>query len=151
MKRIIVLIAILAVISLAACGAEPLPPTEAPTEPVPQLHTLAPTEAVAEPEWVPVDSDLTLERGGEVYAQGEDFERFALVEDDGVFCLKFGLGEFACAVLGSQGSVEGFSLALNGEDIGGVSLSADCAELTLIGDYTYDELCVLATRIRGLE
>ena len=150
MKRIIVLFSVLAVVMLAACGAQPEPVTEAPTEPEPQLHTVAPTEAVAEPEWAPVDSELSLERDGQIYAQGEDFVSFALVGDGDSVKLMFELSELAAGVLSSQDDPSGFTLSLNGEAIGSAVLSSDCTELTLDGEHSYEELCELATVIRGL-
>ena len=151
MKRISVILLMIALISvLTACGQEQ-EATVAPTAaPQPQLHTVAPTTAAAEPEWAPVDCDLELVSGGQAYADRDDFECFALSGSDDSAVILMKLSDAAAHELSSLTELNEFSVTVDGEEIGGADLSDDCKQVTLKGDYTYEELCELATRIRGL-
>ena len=151
MKRISVILLMIALISvLTACGQEQEATVQPTAAPQPQLHTVAPTTADAEPEWAPVDCKLELISGDQVFADTDDFECFALSGSDDSAVILLKLNDTAAQELVSLDELNDYVLTIDGEKIGGADLSDDCKQITLTGDYTYDELCELATRIRGL-
>ena len=151
MKRIIaVLLASLFLLALTACKSEP-EPTAAPTQPEPQPHTVSPASTVEEPEWAPVDSDVALLSDGEPFAASDAFTYFAIVGrgEDAVIRLK--VNSLTASMLKSAEGEPVYSVTLNGKKIGDAKVSEDFEELTLINDYSYEELCELATDIRGVK
>ena len=137
-------------ITLAACTAAE-EPTEAPTEPAPQPHTVAPTEQEPEAEWTIIDRTMSLEDGDNTYAEGSDFVAFAIIGSDDSAELRFRFTDEIAAMLREQSPDIAYFLAMDGEKIGGAKLSDDCSEATLVGDYTFEELCELSNKIRGFE
>ena len=147
----VILSAALILFSLAACGAEPEAPTQAPaTEPAPQLHTVTPTVSDPEPEWAPVDCELELRQGDQALLSGDDLEYFAIIGSGDNAEIVIKLSETAVGILSSQEISGELTLTVDSEEIGGAELSKDMSEVTLTGDYDYEGLCELATRIRGL-
>lgn len=142
---------LLLILMLTACSGTVAAPTE-PTEPEPatQRFTLAPKDdTAAEPEWCPLDCELSLtDESGEVYATAEDFLCFAIVgSSDEEAKLLFKPTDEAAKML-SVCAVGEWRMTLAGEDIGTVVPSVSFDEFSLAG--SYDDLCVLATTIRGL-
>lgn len=157
-KWIICLALLLTALLLTACGDEPdttspAAPTAAPipTEPPAQLHTLPPTQAQPETEWVSIDAVMSLEDDDNVYAKGSDFLSFAIVGSGDHAELHFKLDDMTAQMLRTQSAANVYYVSMNGVKLGGVTLNKNCDELTLQGDHTYDELCLLANRIRGFE
>ena len=149
MKRYIAILTVcILVFALAACGADVEPTAEIPTEAETKMHTLAPVDD--EPEWAHVDSELALEDKDSIFAQGDDFLCFAVVGADDSAVLRFKLDEITSKMLKEQDADIEYYLTLDGKKIGDAELNTDFDEVTLVGDYTYYELCALATKIRGL-
>ena len=154
MKRLIAILAaaVLLTLLLTACGGDDAPqPTEAPTEPPPQLHTVAPTQSQPDVEWVYVDAAMTLEDADNVYANGSDFVSFALIGTGGDAEIRFRLDDVTAGMLREQDPDNAYYVTMNGQKLCSVTLNKDCDELTLVLDYSYDKLCDLADRIRGLK
>ena len=107
----------------------------------------------AEPEWAPVDCEISLYSGNLVYAQNADFPTFAIVGDSDVNCaLLFTVDKTAAAVL-SMNQDEGikYALSVNGDELTGtVSFNDDFTEMTFKGAYSYEDMCSIASVIRGL-
>ena len=153
MKRflIIVLTAALA-LTAAACGGTVKPvATELATQAGTQLHTMPPEEKPAALEWAPVDCELALENAGGVLADRAAIPTFALAGSTDEDCaLHFMVDQMTSGVLQQSGG-EGCYLTLDGNRLNGkLSFSEDFSELTLAGGYDYEEMCQLATTIRGL-
>ena len=154
MKKLLLCLTLLLTLVLAACGDDPTPsaaPTAAPTEPQPQLHTVAPSEDAPEVEWASVEVKMTLEDNDNLYAKDEDFISFALIGGTDHAELHFRLDEATAAMLREQNPDNAYYITLDEKKLGEVSLSENCDELTLIGEFSYAKLCSLANQIRGLE
>ena len=156
MKKIIAAVMALALLlSLVGCGSAPEPPTEpvtaAPTEPPPQMHTVAPTAAEPEPEWAPVDCDISLESDGETVVDSSGFEYFAIVGSEDDSMLSFKLSELSSKLLKSRGEDSVYTLVLNGKEIGSAVPDESYEELILDEKLPYEYLCELATSIRGVD
>ena len=153
MRRwIAILAAAVLALLLTSCGGDEAPqPTAAPTEPPPQLHTVAPTQAQPEIEWVYVDAAMTLEDADNVYAQGRDFVSFALIGTGDDAEIRFKLDDVTAEMLREQDPDNAYYVTMNEKKLCSVTLNEKCDELTLVLDYSYDKLCDLANRIRGLK
>lgn len=152
MKRWILCLAVIAALLLTACGGAQTPaPTAAPTEPPTQLHTVAPGASGQEPEWASVECMMTLEDDDNLYAKGSDFVSFALIGGEDAAELRFRLDEVTATMLRDQSKDNAYYVTMDDQRIGDVVLNESCDELTLVGDRSYEELCTLANRIRGLE
>ena len=152
MKRFFALIiTVVMITALAGCFAAPQEETLAPTEPQPQAHTLASPDAQEEAEWSAVDRVIALESDDVLYAEGSDIQCFALTGDSSGAELRFRFTDEAAAMLLIQDAGVSYYLTMDGEKIGDAKLNDDCTEATLVGDYSFSELCVLANRIRGFE
>lgn len=155
MKKCLIVCALLLTLLLAACGDEPpaptTAPTAAPTVPPTELHTVAPRQSEPAVEWVSVEAKLTLEDNDNLYAKDEDFVSFALIGGSDGAELRFRLDETTAAMLREQDSETAYYITMNGKKLGDAVLSENCDELTLIGEFSYAKLCMLANQIRGLE
>ena len=142
----------LAAMLLTACGQESEPAvTEPPTEPPTQLHTVAPTQSQSAAEWASIDAAMTLEDADNLYAKGSDFLCFALITDGEKAEIRFKLADNIAAMMRGQDPNNQYYITMNEKRVGDVVLSENCDELILSGDYSYNQLCILANRIRGLE
>ena len=137
-------------LTLAACGESSAEPTEEPTAPAPELHTVAPASD-DDPEWAHVDASMALEDDANIYAKGGDFMSFALIGSDDGAEIRFKLDDVTAGMLRGQDPENQYYITLNDEKIGGAKLNENCDELTLVGEFSYEELCSLADRIRGFE
>lgn len=153
MKRIIALAMLTALMAalLAACGDDAPAPTEPPTEPPAQLHTVAPRQEEPVIEWVSVEAQMTLDDADNLYAKGSDFVSFALIVTGEKAEIRFRLDDVTAAMLRGQPAGNRYYVTMDDKRLGDVTLNANCDELTLVGDYTYTQLCGIANRIRGLE
>ena len=153
MKRFIaVILAVLMISALSACGPEPEQPTAAPTEPPPQMHTVAPAaDPDSEPEWAPVYSELELTVGGETVVSHGEFLYVALVNAKDGYFIRLTPDESAVQRLQGIESFEDSAVTLDGEYIASADFDKDSGEITLICSHNYSELCELATDIRGVE
>ena len=153
MKRLltILLVAALAVITAACGGSTENKATQPATEAGTQLHTVPPEEKPVQLEWAPVDCELQLMSGDTMLADQGAIPTFALSGSTDEDCaLYFTLDAMTSGVLQQNGGA-GCYLTLDGEKLDGtLTFSEDCSEMTLAGGYSYDEMCRLATRIRGL-
>lgn len=147
-KWICILLAAAAVMLLASCGGAN-DAAQAPTEPEPQLHTVVPTADLSEPEWAHINGAMTLEDGAGVYARGSDFLCFALVVNGDRAEIRFKLDDITAGMLREQAPGNPYYVTLDDKKLGDVELNENCDELTLVGSYTYEELCNIADRIRG--
>ncbi len=153
MKRyLIVFLTIITAVLAAGCSKQSATQTEPAAEPSTQLHTIPPTETGMQPEWAPVDCEITLESSDSVYAEGSDFQTFALVGNSDETCaLHFILDDVTAAMLSQQDAGISYYVTVNGKVLKSeVTFNSDFTELTLKGGYTYSEMCALATEIRGL-
>lgn len=142
----------LTVLLLTACSGDTAPaPTAPSTEPPTQLHTVAPAQDQPDAEWAHIDGEMTLEDADNIYAQGSDFLSFALVVSDGTAEIRFKLDDVTASMLRTQSKENRYYLTLNNEKIGSAVLNENCDEATLVGEYSYEGLCTLSNRIRGLE
>ena len=156
MKKLLIPLLIAAIaLCFAACGKKSEPTaTEQPTaQPSTQRHTVPPTEQTPKLEWAPVDCDIALHSSDGIAVEAADFLTFALDGSTDKDCkLRFSLSETAAGVLAAQ-QTDPFNLYLtvNGDPLKGkLSFSDDYTELVMQGNYSYDEMCRLATTIRGL-
>ena len=146
------LILMIAAIALCAVGCSKESDntsTEPATEAGTQLHVIPPSDAISEPEWAPVDCDITLQSDTMQYADSAGILTFALVGSTDEDCeLRFSLDEAVTAAL-SAGATDCF-FTVNGERLNGtVTFNDACTEATLKGGYSYEETCKLANTIRG--
>lgn len=152
MKKILTILMIASVALCAAgCAKETDRNTAEPTaQPGTQLHTIPPTEQIAEPEWAPVDCEISLQNDTLMYADSSGFLTFALTGSADEDCaLRFAFDEATTALLAQQAPTDAY-ITLNGEPlVGTLSFNADYSEATLTGGYTYEEICQLANVIRG--
>ena len=154
MKKLLTILMV-ALIALAAAGCgqqsndkDTDKPTEAASN---RMHTVPPTEA-QEPEWAPVDCEIELHSSDAVYADSKAFRTFALVGSADDNCeLRFTLDDETAAMLSKESRDKEYYLIVNEKTLkGDVSLNDDCTEVTMKGGYSYNEMCILATEIRGL-
>ncbi len=153
MKRFLIILMIAATALLAVGCYKESSKTDTPaTEGETKLHTIQPDDADAQPEWAPVDCDIELRNTRYVYAQSTDFLTFALVGKTDEDCeLQFTIDEVTSGMLSQQDASTEYFLSLDGQKLRGtVSFSDDFGKIYLKGGYTYDEMCALATKIRGL-
>lgn len=150
MKRIIALTAVvLLLLALSACGGNTAPTetssvTEAPTD-APYIDT-----QISEPEWTLAEGELQLEGTDSIYAENADVLYFAIVtESDSNQELWFRLSDETAALLQSQRPDDCF-MTLNGEKIGGASLSDDCTIVKISAENVDGEITAWASKIRGL-
>lgn len=150
-RRILCLVILAAALWLTACGAEEPAATAVPTEPPSQLHTVAPRPAQPAVEWASVEAQMTLEDSELLYAKGSDFVSFALIVTDSGAEIRFRLDDVTAQMLRGMDPGIQYYVTVNEKRIGDVKLNETCDELTLLGDFTYNQLCLLSNRIRGLE
>lgn len=152
MKKWLICLAALTAVLLSACGEQNTAvATEPAAEPQTQLHTVAPRREQPVIEWVSVDAQMTLEDSEMLYAKGGDFVCFALVVNDDGAEIRFKLDDVTAGMLRGQDPANKYYVTMNDKRLGDVVLNDDCSELTLVGDFSYTQLCTLANRIRGLE
>ena len=155
MKKLLILLLLAATaLCIVGCGSKPVEPTTAePTanaEPSAQRHTIPPSETQL--EWAPVDCDIALCSAEAILIGEDDFLTFALAGSTDEDCaLRFALSESGAGVLSAQQTAGGLHLTVDGKPLNGtLTFSDDCSEITMTGGYTYEEMCRLATAIRGL-
>ena len=153
MKKLLIILMIAATaLFCAGCGESTEDNSTEPTaEPSTQLHTMPPSEA-EQLEWAPVDCEITLESSTAIYAESADFLTFALAGSTDEDCeLRFILNDETALMLSSQDAGISYYLTVNGKVLKGeVSFNDDFTQVTMKGGYTYGNMCVLATEIRGL-
>ncbi|MBE6824801.1 MAG: hypothetical protein E7513_05590 [Ruminococcaceae bacterium] len=153
MKKQLLLLFTLILMICVVCTA--CSSTKEPTEET-SAHTLPPTEAtIAEPEWVEVDCDIALvDSDGAVVVPAVDFETFALVgtnDDDSYIKIKLNDSGYMSLIEYTSITSNTFYLYLNGEEIEEITYADDVPNPIELGhDMSYQELCELATTIRGL-
>lgn len=156
MKKIFLITAALTLIMAGCAGcAQNTAPTEPETQPEtqPQLHTVAPmNDTDSEPEWGYVDCDIAVVNSeNETVLSKNDFEAVAVSASGENAALLFRVTSQGADVMAATGE-ETLAVTLDGEKIGSLNpQNITDSEFTLAGDYTYEEICDLATRIRGLE
>ncbi len=146
------LITVLLCFSLVGCSqTEEVIPTEEPTK----AHSIAPTEEfLVEPEWAPIDCNITLnDAKGNIVVQSYDFLTFALVgntDEDSKIKLK--LSDEATDMLKSNNEDLTLTLNINDTAIEDVVISPSTfsGEFEIGESYSYQDTCDLATTIRGL-
>ena len=151
-KAITLLLTILMVVSLAACGESK--PIEPPTVPATQAPTDAPyiDTQVSEPEWTLAEGELTLVDGQTLYAKGENFLYFAIVgATPAEMELRFKLDDATATLMKAQSKELEYYINLNGERIGTATFNDDCTEAIITSQNAAQEITSLATKIRGLQ
>ena len=155
MKKALIFLLILITAALAVgCSQQTdSPKADEPTAaPSTQLHTLPPADVEREPEWAPVDCEISLDSSDAVYAENSDFLTFALIGSSDEDCaLRFKLNDETAAMLKKESAGVDFYLVVNGKTLkGAVTFNDDFTEMTVTGGCSYTEMCALATEIRGL-
>lgn len=117
-----------------------------------QLHTVPPADTTSEPEWAPVDCNITLQSDTQLYADSADFMTFALVGSTDEDCeLRFAFDETAAAKLAQAGIGADCYITVDSRQLNGsLTFNSDYTEASLKGGYTYAEMCELASAIRGV-
>lgn len=153
MKKIIAsIIIMLLCISLFGCSqTQEIIPTEEPTK----AHSIAPTEEyLVEPEWAPIDCNITLnDKDNNIVVPSYDFLTFALegsTDEDSRILLK--LSDEATDMLKQNSESLTLTLTINDTPIEDVVISPDTfnGEFEIGASYSYQDTCDLATTIRGL-
>ena len=156
MKKLITLLLIAAALLLIGCGASTdntaTDSAEPTAESSTQLHTVPASDAALQLEWAPVDCEITLESSEAIFAKSDGFLTFALVGSTDDDCaLRFTLKDSIAEMLAQQKDGVEYYLTVNDKVLkGAVSFSDDFTEVVMNGGYTYSEMCILATEIRGL-
>ena len=155
MKKALIFLLILITASLVVgCSQQTdSPKADEPTAaPSTQLHTLPPADVEREPEWAPVDCEISLDSSDAVYAENSDFLTFALIGSSDEDCaLRFTLNDETAAMLKKESAGVDFYPVVNGKTLkGAVTFNDDFTEMTVTGGCSYTEMCALATEIRGL-
>ena len=145
-KAILLMLTAVVALITSSCGERATGELPVPTEETSSVISVLPT--IGEPEWAPVDSELELRDSDGILANRSDFERFAIIGSGDEAYLSFKLTEEAENAL-SLSAARGWYLTLDGNSIGGVEVDEENS-VTLKTALTYNELCELATRIRGL-
>lgn len=150
MKKLLIFTAIIMMcICMAACVADTTPTEETST------HTLPPTETVAnlEPEWAEIDCNIKLiNADSQVILSAEDFETFAVVgtnDDDSYIVVK--VTDQAIDTVKSS-DLSNSTISINDEYSSAISIDTETFEgkIEFGYEWSYDELCLIASSIRGL-
>ncbi len=156
MKKLVSITIIVALcVLMCACSTTTVAP---PLEEETTTHTLPPTQSeTAEPEWAEVDSDIILSSGEEIVVGTQDFETFALMgsnDEDSYIILKVNDSGHKNILEYTSITSNTLYLYLNGEEIEELTIDpyTDDVPMTIeFGhDKSYEELCELASIIRGL-
>ena len=153
MKKIIALMCVgLLAVSITACKNDPQP-TEVPNET--EVHTLPPTENISDDyEWAEIDCYMTIsDADNNVIVNPEDFTTFAVVgstDEDSYIIVK--VTEQATEALNNVADKSQLFLLIGGDSFGDVSYGEGefTGEIELGHSLPYDQVCNLATTIRGL-
>ncbi len=151
MKKILSLLAVVLVcVSFCCCtNKEDITPTVEPTT----THTIPPTEnASTEYEWAEIDCELALnDKGGNAVLYAEDFTTFAVAgstDEDSRIIVK--VTDEATDMINTIGAAD-LSLTINGESCDDVTFPEEfTGEFEIGNNMTYEQVCELATTIRGL-
>ncbi len=154
MKRflLILMIAATALLAVGCAKGGDQSNKETVAEPTTKLDTIPTTSPEGQPEWAPVDCDIKLESAQYVFAEGSDFQTFALVGNTDDNCeLRFTLDVVTSGMLSQQDKATAYYLTLDGKKLNGtITFNDDFSEFSLKGGYSYNDLCALASQIRGL-
>ncbi len=150
-KLLAIFMIVLMCITLCACNNSP---STEPTEET-SAHTLAPTQAEnTQEEWVEIDCDISLKNADGVSIIGApDFETFTLCgTNDEDSCIKLKLSEIAVEVLCSYTEPTVFYVYIGLDKIASANIDPATFDgvIEIGSDLSYNELCELATTIRGL-
>ncbi len=151
-KRFLLLITLILMICVV-CTACAEPEVEIKNEET-TAHTLPPTEIITvEPEWAEVDCDIALVDSDEnIVVSAEDFETFAVIgTDDSTSYIAIKVSDEATSIVKAMSSAD-LSLKIEGEYVEKDSIPTTnfTGEIKIGHDMSYQELCELATTIRGL-
>lgn len=153
MKKLLIFTTIIMMcICMVACTGNTTP-TE-PTEET-STHTLPPTETVAEidPEWAEVNCNIKLLSGNSnVILSGEDFETFAVVgtnDDDSYIVVK--VTEQAIDTIKSS-DFDNAVISINDTYNSSVNIDKSTfdGKIEFGSPWSYEQLCTIASNIRGL-
>lgn len=152
MKKLLCILAVVLVCaSFCSCTNKgDTTPTAEPTT----THTLPPTEnTTTEYEWAEIDCELALtDKDGNTVAYADDFETFAIVgstDDDSYIIVK--LTDEATDIINTTSDVSELSLSINGEVYSDVTFPDEfTGEIEIGNNMTFEQVCELATTIRGL-
>lgn len=119
-------------------------------------HTLPPTEAVtSEPEWAEINCDIALidASTNTTIIFGEDFDIFAVygtTDEDSYISIK--VTQEATDIINSTQDLSQVQLVINGDTVGDITLKPGSftGEIAFGHDFPYENLCILASSIRGL-
>lgn len=151
MKKLLIFTTIIMMcLSLVACVGD-----TTPTEEETSTHTLPPTETVVavEPEWAEVNCDIKLINGdSQVILSSEDFDTFAVVgtnDDDSYIEIK--VTNDAVDIVKSS-DLENATISINNKYSSSVTIDISTfdGKIEFGSPWSYDELCSLASTIRGL-
>lgn len=154
MKRILALLCVaILVFSLTACkGNSDVTDT---TTQATEMHTLPPTENVStDYEWAEIDCYMTIsDYENNAIANPEDFTTFAMVgstDEDSYIIVK--VSEEATTALNNVADKSQLLLLIGGDSFGDVSYGEGefTGEIELGHSMTYEQVCELATTLRGL-
>lgn len=153
MKRFIALLCVIILaFCITACGneAETTTPTDATI-----IHTLPPTENVStDYEWAEIDCYMTIsDYDNNAIAGPEDFTTFAMVgstDEDSYIIVK--VSDSATDALNNIADKSQLMLLIGGDSFGDVSYGEGefTGEIELGHSMTYEQVCELATTLRGL-
>ncbi len=151
-KRLLLLITLIIMICVV-CTACAEPENEVKSGET-TVHTLPPTEVITvEPEWAEVDCDIALVDSEEnIVVTAEDFETFAVIgADDSTSYIAIKVSDEATSMINAMSSTD-LSLKIEGKFVEKDSIPTTnfTGEIEIGHDMSYQELCELATTIRGL-
>lgn len=135
---------------ITGCSEEEIPQVDTTT------HTIPPTEAgTIEPEWAEVNCDIALidASTNTTIIYGEDFDTFAVygtTDEDSYIEIK--VTQEATDVINSVQDLSEVQLVINGDTVGDITLKPGSftGEIAFGHDFPYENLCILASSIRGL-
>ncbi|MBQ8056761.1 MAG: hypothetical protein IJ275_00320 [Ruminococcus sp.] len=135
---------------ITGCSEEEAPQVDNST------HTLPPTEAVViEPEWAEVDCDIALidASTNTTIIYGDDFDTFAVygsTDEDSYIAIK--VTQEATDTVNSTQDLSNVQLVINGDTAGDIVIKPGSftGEIAFGHDFPYENLCILASSIRGL-
>ena len=136
---------------ITGCSKDEQPPQVDNT-----THTLPPTQAVTvEPEWAEVNCNIALidASTNTTIISGEDFDIFAVygtTDEDSYISIK--VTQEATDIINSAQDLSEVQLVINGDTVGDITLKPGSftGEIAFGHDFPYENLCILASSIRGL-